>query len=51
MGGLKYIPETKNGAYKAFGNAVNVEVVKQIMSELIKGSSSLPIEKPYLAAE
>lgn len=51
MGGLKYIPETKNGAYKAFGNAVNVEVVKQIMSALFKEINELPIDQTYLAAE
>ena len=51
MGGLKYIPETKNGAYKAFGNAVNVEVVEQILSQLFRDIDSLPSEKPHLAAE
>ncbi len=35
MGGLKFLPDTKNGAYKAFGNAVNVEVVKKIVESLI----------------
>lgn len=51
MGGLKHIPETKNGAYKAFGNAVNVEVVKQIVSRLFRDLDSLPSEHPNLAAE
>lgn len=36
MEGLKEYPDTIASAFKAFGNAVNVEVVKQIASELLK---------------
>ncbi len=37
MQGLKNLPDHRNGAYKAFGNAVNVEVVKRIAKNLIYG--------------
>ncbi len=51
MGELKYLPDTKNGAYKAFGNAVNVEVVKQIMTALLE-RDNVQTEMPLnLAAE
>jgi DNA (cytosine-5)-methyltransferase 1 len=49
MGKLKHLPETKNGAYKAFGNAVNVEVVRQIMSSLI-GHERSPVPKQLAVA-
>ena len=35
MGRLEYLPDSKNGAYKAFGNAVNVDVVLHIYEALI----------------
>ena len=50
MGSLEHLPETKERAYKAFGNAVNVDVVGQIFDALIDRSlEDLPSEMTVAA--
>lgn len=42
MGSLKYLPDAKTHAHKALGNAVNVEVIRNVASHLLRLQSHKP---------
>ena len=44
MGELKHLPSTENAAFRALGNAVNVDVVRRIILQLLVTESNTQVE-------
>lgn len=50
LDGLSSLPESKTRAFKAIGNAVNVQVVQAVARSLIQSSSTVPRSKQFCKA-